>query len=92
MNPILTAVLIYLAVVSLISVIITVKDKAAAKLKKRRVPENTLLLFGAIGGATLMFITMLIIRHKTKHLKFMIPLPLMSIVHIVLLTLLVINI
>ena len=83
MNPILYVILGYLAVISIISIVITVHDKAAAKLKNRRVPEKTLLLFGLFGGATAMFITMLLIRHKTKHAKFMIPLPIFAVIHIV---------
>ncbi|MBO4423428.1 MAG: DUF1294 domain-containing protein [Clostridia bacterium] len=79
--------LIYVLIVSVISVIITVYDKHAAKAKKRRVPEKTLLIFGFIGGAAAMYITMLIIRHKTKKKKFMIPLPVFAVMHIVALVL-----
>ena len=55
--------------------VMTVYDKYAARHKKRRVPERTLLLTAALGGALLMFIVMQLIRHKTKHPKFMIGLP-----------------
>ncbi|MBQ8794271.1 MAG: DUF1294 domain-containing protein, partial [Clostridia bacterium] len=37
----------------------------------------------AIGGALGMYITMLIIRHKTKHKTFMIGLPFLILVHVV---------
>lgn len=68
--------LIYLAIISLISMIITIYDKIAAKIAPRhRVPEKTLLIFGGLGGAAVMYITMLIIRHKTKKKKFMAGLP-----------------
>ena len=53
----------------------TVYDKYAAKHKKRRVPERTLLLVAACGAALPMFIVMQLIRHKTRHKKFMIGLP-----------------
>ncbi|MBQ9414437.1 MAG: DUF1294 domain-containing protein [Clostridia bacterium] len=66
----------YLAVVSLLAIIVTVHDKRAAKKRRRRVPEKTLLLLGALGGAAAMLVTMLLIRHKTRKLKFMIGLPL----------------
>ena len=70
------ALLIYLAVVSVGSIIVTVLDKAAAKRHAWRVPERTLLILAALGGAPAMLVTMLLIRHKTRHLKFMLGLPL----------------
>ena len=41
-----------------------------------RTPEKTLLVLSALGGSIAMFVTMLIIRHKTKHVKFMLGIPL----------------
>lgn len=80
--PIPSVFWIYLLCISGLSVILTVFDKVSAKTApQHRVPEKTLLLFGFIGGATAMYITMQIIRHKTKHLKFMISLPLMIVLH-----------
>lgn len=67
--------IIYITVVSVIAVLLTAYDKAASKTKKRRIPEKTLMLVGALGGATAMYLTMQMIRHKTKHKKFMIGLP-----------------
>ena len=58
-------ILIYFAVISL-----------AAVKGKWRVPEATLMLVGLFGGATAMLVTMKVIRHKTKHMKFMVGLPL----------------
>ncbi|OJU17711.1 MAG: hypothetical protein BGN88_00195 [Clostridiales bacterium 43-6] len=66
---------IYLGIVSLMSVFFTQYDKNAAKKHKRRVRERTLLLISALGGSVVMFLTMLAIRHKTKHAKFMIGIP-----------------
>ncbi|MDR1691919.1 MAG: DUF1294 domain-containing protein [Oscillospiraceae bacterium] len=65
-----------LAVVSLLAIGITVFDKRAAKRGARRVPERTLLLVSAVGGSVAMYVTMRLIRHKTKHLKFMLGIPL----------------
>ena len=71
------ALLIYLAVISIISVIVTVYDKIAAKkFTKHRTRESTLIIFSILGGSVAMYITMQLIRHKTKHLKFMIGIPL----------------
>lgn len=69
-------ILIYFAVVSLISVIITVYDKKVSKISgHRRVPEKTLLLWSLVGGSIAMYLTMLTVRHKTKHPKFMVGIP-----------------
>ena len=71
------AVLIYLAAISLVSVIVCCYDKIAAKrLPKHRTRESTLLLLSALGGSVAMLLTMLVIRHKTKHKKFMVGIPL----------------
>ena len=69
--------LIYLLIVSVISIIICIYDKKISKKNnvKLRVPEKRLLFFSAIGGSIAMFVTMLIIRHKTKHAKFMVGIP-----------------
>lgn len=75
-------ILIWLGIISLISVIVTVYDKIAAKYGSRRIPEKTLMLLGILGGAVAMLITMLTIRHKTRHSKFMLGLPLEILLHI----------
>lgn len=73
--------IICLAGVSLVSVVITVADKASAKRGGWRVPEATLMMLGLFGGALPMYVTMKTIRHKTKHKKFMIGLPLEIALH-----------
>ncbi len=66
----------YFALISLIALVITVYDKVISKKAgKRRVPEATLLLISVLGGSVSMYATMLFIRHKTKHKKFMIGIP-----------------
>ena len=64
---------------SLLAVCLTVYDKYAAKRKKARIPEKILFLTALFGGSLAMYITMLVIRHKTKHKRFMIGLPLIDI-------------
>jgi len=68
--------LIYLGIISLVSIIVCCYDKIAAKHASRhRIPEATLLWLSVIGGSVAMLITMNLIRHKTKHKKFMIGIP-----------------
>jgi uncharacterized membrane protein YsdA (DUF1294 family) len=79
-------ILLYVAAVSVAGVVLTVYDKIISKKNtngRGRVPENTLMYLGVMGGALPMFITMLIIRHKTRHKKFMVGLPVMFILHII---------
>lgn len=68
-------VLIYLAVISLASVITTAWDKFCAKRDMWRVPEKTLIIMSIFGGSVAMYVTMKTIRHKTKHPKFMVGIP-----------------
>ena len=67
--------LIYLAVISLVSVITTAWDKFCAKRDMWRVPEKTLIIMSILGGSVAMYVTMKTIRHKTKHPKFMVGIP-----------------
>ncbi|MBR2406904.1 MAG: DUF1294 domain-containing protein [Clostridia bacterium] len=67
---------IALAVISVIAAVITIYDKVIAGSGRRRVPEQTLFLLALLGGAAAMYVTMLLIRHKTKHKRFMLGLPL----------------
>ena len=69
-------ILLWVGALSLVSFAVTVYDKWAAKHNPRhRTRENTLLLLSLLGGSVAMFATMLMIRHKTKHLKFMLGIP-----------------
>ena len=73
--PALLAAL-YFLFISLVAMIVTYADKRKAEKGKWRVPEATLLIISALGGSVFMLISMLIIRHKTKKLKFMLGIPL----------------
>lgn len=66
----------YITVLSIISVIVTAHDKLSAESGGRRVPERTLLALSALGGSAVMLLMMCLIRHKTRHKKFMIGIPL----------------
>ena len=80
---------VYYLILGLISIFITIWDKLAAKRHVRRVPERTLMLLGFLGGALPMYAVMLAIRHKTRHKRFMIGLPVFILLHIALVALLV---
>lgn len=73
----LKILLIYLGIISLLSVIVCVYDKVISKRNnvKLRIPEKSLLIWSALGGSVAMYVCMQLIRHKTKHAKFMIGIP-----------------
>ena len=73
----------YITIISIIAVIVTAKDKIRAIKGGRRTPEATLLLLSALGGSVMMLVMMLLIRHKTKHKKFMIGIPIIIVLQAV---------
>lgn len=68
-------ILIYFIVINITSAIVTVLDKFKAKHGKWRIPEKTLFILSTVGGAVGMYITMHLIHHKTKKMKFMVGIP-----------------
>ncbi len=87
---ILLLLLAYVLIISVVAVCVTVYDKWAAKKRpKERTRESTLLLLSALGGSVAMLLTMLAIRHKTKHIKFMLGIPLIIILQFALIAALV---
>lgn len=89
MPPLVKIFLIYYAIIAVVSVIITVRDKNAAKSGEWRVSEAMLMGIGLIGGALPMYVTMKQIRHKTKHTKFMVGLPAEMVLHLVIIGLVI---
>lgn len=67
----------YFYVICLISIIITIYDKQCAIRQTKRIKEATLFILALLGGSLAMFITMLAVRHKTRHIKFMFGIPLL---------------
>ena len=68
--------LLYLAGISILGIVMTVYDKLAAGHGRYRISEQALLCTSALGASFAMLITMIIIRHKTKIVKFMAGIPL----------------
>ena len=57
-------------------------DKHKAKRNSRRISEKTLILSAVFMGGTGALLGMQIFRHKTKHMKFKIGVPLLLILNI----------
>lgn len=78
-------ILNYFLIISIFTFLITAYDKIAAKrLPKHRIRESFLLILGILGGSVAEYLTMLLIRHKTKHKKFMAGLPIIIVLQIIL--------
>lgn len=71
---------LYLLFINVISIILCMTDKLKSKLDGWRIPEKTLFIASLIGGSVGMYATMCLIRHKTKHKRFMIGLPVIILV------------
>lgn len=79
-----TIVTIYMVIMSIIGFVIMGIDKKKAIKRGWRIPERTLLLIAFMGGALGSFIGMHFFRHKTKHIKFVVLLPLALLLNILL--------
>ena len=81
----------YIAVISLCSIVVCIRDKRVSKKNdvKLRIPEKSLFIWSLLGGSLAMFITMRIIRHKTKHVSFMVGIPVIFILQVALVAVLV---
>lgn len=78
--------IIYTAFINVLAIAVTVLDKYKAIRRKWRIRESALILISLLGGGAGMYLTMLVIRHKTKHLKFMLGIPLIILIQTALLT------
>lgn len=77
----------YLAAVNFAAFLLFWIDKRRAKLGRWRIPEARLLLLVIIGGAFGGFLGMQLLRHKTKHTKFVLIIPLALALQLSLITL-----
>ena len=75
--------IIYFAVISLVTAIVTATDKYKAQKGLFRISEATLFILAFLGGSLAEYATMRLIRHKTLHKRFMIGLPIIIILQIV---------
>ena len=74
---------IYLSAVNLLAAVLTVIDKRRAVRHAWRIPEKVLFLVALLGGSVGEYCTMRLIRHKTKHPRFVLGMPLILAVQLV---------
>ena len=75
---------LYLFIVNAAGFLVMTADKLLAKKNAWRIPERTLMGFAAIGGSIGVLLAMYTVRHKTKHVKFYLGVPVILAAQIVL--------
>ena len=68
--------LYYLLIINALGFLLMLVDKWKARKNRWRVRESTLLLIAALGGSVGSLLGMYLFRHKTRHLKFTLGIPL----------------
>lgn len=74
--------LIYLLLINALGFVLMLVDKWKARKKRWRIPESTLMWIAALGGSIGSLLGMYTVRHKTKHLKFTVGIPLILVAQI----------
>ena len=75
-------VLLYLLTINAAGFLSMLVDKHKARKNLWRIPERTLLLIALLGGSIGSLLGMYTVRHKTKHLKFTLGIPLILLAQI----------
>ncbi|MBC8537070.1 DUF1294 domain-containing protein [Feifania hominis] len=66
----------YLIVLNLLAFAVSAIDKFSSGRRQRRVSELALMLLAGFGGSVGLYLSMFLFRHKTKHPKFTMGVPL----------------
>ncbi|MDR0929495.1 MAG: DUF1294 domain-containing protein [Oscillospiraceae bacterium] len=83
--PLVHTILIVYPAVNLLSFALMGADKRRARRGMRRIRERTLLLVCALGGGLGGWLGMQVFRHKTRHYKFTLTVPVLMLLQLVLL-------
>ena len=75
--------LLIFLIVNAAGFVLMLADKIKAKKNLWRIPEATLMGVAAVGGSVGILLGMYSFRHKTRHLKFTIGVPLIRAVQII---------
>ena len=74
--------LLYLLLINAAAFVLMLVDKHKAKRHLWRIPERTLMLSAALGGSIGALAGMYTVRHKTKHPKFTVGIPVILVLQI----------
>lgn len=73
---------LYFLIINALGFALMLVDKHRARKKLWRVPESTLIGIALLGGSLGCLIGMYTVRHKTRHLKFTISIPLILVIQL----------
>ena len=76
--------LAYLLIINVLGFILMLVDKLKARKNLWRIPEATLMTVAALGGSIGSLLGMYTVRHKTKHPRFTVGIPLILALQIIL--------
>ena len=76
-------IIVYIIILNILGYLIMYIDKRRAKKQQWRISEQTIFLITFLGGGIGTTLGMYTFRHKTKKIKFIIGLPLITIIEIV---------
>ena len=83
--------IMYLLLMNALGLLLMIVDKSRARKRLRRISEANLFTVAALGGSPAVLFSMLVIRHKTKHKKFTVGIPLILSTQVLLLIYLIIK-
>ena len=87
MSPFYHKILVWLAIINVMSFFIMGTDKRKAIKGGWRVSEKTLFLLAILGGSVGCGVGMIVFRHKIRNVAFIIGIPLIMLLQIILLVL-----
>ena len=75
--------LVYLFLINALGFLLMLIDKYKAKKNFWRIPEATLMGVALVGGSLGSLFGMYLVRHKTKHMKFTLGIPVILAIQVV---------
>ena len=78
----MTWVISAILAINLLGFVLAGVDKRRAVRKRWRIPERQLLLVAFLGGSVGLYLGFRVFRHKTRHPKFMIGVPLVLLLQV----------
>ena len=74
--------ILYLILINAAALLLMRADKRRAQKKQWRIPEATLMLSAVLGGSVGALAGMYLFRHKTRHRKFTLGIPLILLIQL----------
>ena len=72
----------YILFINIFSLMIMCIDKKKARERRWRVSESSLMILGFLGGSIGLLAGMYVLRHKTKHVKFTLGVPMLLLLNL----------